>query len=198
MGVVVLTASYVYWGERSLKEALKLIVRGKVEIVEADESREIRAGISRNGVTFKIPAPLVIRLLNFVGYKIKKEKVNFSEEAVYIRDGNICQYFHTDENGRRFKYKCMETEKSIDHVLPLSRGGKNCFTNCVCCCKEHNTRVKRNRTPGEAGLVLIRKPFVPVRRKGDMAIITFSFNPGNKAHVAYYQYMGMQFSHVAR
>jgi 5-methylcytosine-specific restriction endonuclease McrA len=196
--VVVLTKNWVYWGERPLEDAIKLYFRGKIEIVKADESREIHAGISREGVTFKMPAPLVIRLLNFVGYKIKKNAIQFSEDAVYARDGNICQYWHYDENGKAFKYKCTTDERTLDHVVPKSKGGLNTFTNCVCACRHHNVTVKKNHMPEEVGLKLIRKPEVPRSRKGDMAVISFSFNPSNKAHQAFYEAMGMSFSHIAK
>jgi hypothetical protein len=195
--VVVLTKNWSYWGERSLEDAIKLYFRGKIEIVKADESRHIKTGISRDGVVFKMPAPLVIRLLSFAGYKIKKEKIEWSEEAVFKRDNNICQYWHTDENGNQFKYKCNATDRTLEHVIPRSKGGTNSFTNCVCACRYHNTVVKKNHLPEEVGLKLIRKPEVPKSRKGDMAIISFSFNPQNKAHQAFYEAMGMSFSHVA-
>ena len=196
--VVVLTTNWMYWGERPLEDAIKLYFRGKIEIVKADEGREIRAGISRAGVVFKMPAPLVVRLLNFIGYKIKKEKIQFSEEAIFARDNNICQYWHFDERGRAFKYKCTSDERTVDHIVPKSKGGENSFTNCACACRYHNVMVKRNHLPDEAGLKLIRKPEVPRSRKGDMAIMTFTFNPGNKAHQAFYEAVGMSFSHVAK
>jgi len=194
--VVVLTSHWVYWGERPLKDAIKLIVKGKVEIVKADESREIRAGISRNGVTFKIPAPLVVRLLNFIGYKIRNPKISYSDEAVYARDGNICQYWHHDSNGKPFKHRCTVSDRTIDHILPVSRGGNTSFENCACSCKNCNTVVKKNRTPIEAGLKLIRRPFVPVYKRGDMAILTFTFDPQNKAHQAYFECLGTSFNSV--
>ena len=191
--VVVLTKNWMYWGERCLEDAIRLYVKGKVEIVKADESREIRSGISRDGVVFKMPAPLVIRLLTFVGYKIRKEKIQFSEDAVYNRDGNVCQYYHQDDKGRDFKYKCTADDRSIDHVIPRSRGGANDFTNCVCACKHHNITVKKNHTPEEVGLKLIRKPEVPKSRKGDMAVMTFTFNSTSKAHRAFCEAMGLSF-----
>jgi len=188
--VVVLTKNWTYWGERSLEDAIRLYFRGKIEIVKADESREIRAGISRDGVVFKMPAPLVIRLLNFVGYKIKSSVVSFSKEAVYARDGHICQYYHVDDNGKKHKHLCSETEITLDHIIPTSRGGLNSFMNTVTCCKWHNVQIKRGKTPKEAGLELIREPFVPKRNKGDMVILSFSFNPNNKAHRAFQEIFG--------
>ena len=173
--VVVLTANYGYWGERSLRDAIKLYVRGKIVIVKADESKIIRAGINKDGVVFKMPAPLIVRLLTFIGWKIKNETVRYSPEAVYERDDNYCQYWHKNEMGKRFMHKCSVDERTIDHILPESRGGKNSFENCVTACKICNIKIKKNRTPKEAGLILIRTPTAPKLVKGDMAIISFSF-----------------------
>ena len=179
-----LTANYGYWGERSLRDAIKLYVRGKIVIVKADESKIIRAGINKDGVVFKMPAPLIVRLLTFIGWKIKNETVRYSPEAVYERDDNYCQYWHKNEMGKRFMHKCSVDERTIDHILPESRGGKNSFENCVTACKICNIKIKKNRTPKEAGLILIRTPTAPKLVKGDMAIISFSFNPNSKAHAA--------------
>jgi 5-methylcytosine-specific restriction endonuclease McrA len=194
--VVVLTQRYLYWGERSIRDAIKLYFRGKIEILKADESKVIKAGVSKEGVRIKIPAPLVVRLVDFAGYKIKKDKIDYSDDAVYERDRSICQFWHTNEDGERFKYRCTKDERTIDHVIPRSRGGDTSFTNCVCACKHCNNKIKKNRTPEEAGLKLIREPKAPVLRKGDMAIITFTFDPKSKAHNALNEYMGVQFSSV--
>ena len=35
------------------------------------------------------------------------------------------------------KYKCIycgEPSESLDHLHPISKGGKNCTSNCVPCC----------------------------------------------------------------
>lgn len=199
MEVVVVTRDFNYWGERSLRDTIRLYFRGKIEILKADDSRIIKAGISKEGITFKMPAPLVVRLLEFAGYKIKKERIEYSDQAVFDRDKNICQYWHKDKNGKRFKYRCTNGERTIDHVIPKAQNGKTSFTNCVCSCKHCNSVIKRNRTPKEAGLELIRAPKEPRLRKGDRAVIIFSFNPNNKAHVAYLKdIMCVDFSHVVQ
>lgn len=195
--VIVLTKRHYYWGERSLKDVLRLYFRGKIEVLKADESKIIRTGISKSGATFKMPAPLVVKLLDFVGYKIKNEKFKYSDAAVFERDRNICQYWHYNENGKKFKYKCTSLERTIDHIVPVSRGGRTSFENCVCACKGCNIGVKKNRLPKEAKLELIKQPRRPRLIKGDMAVLTFSFDPTNKAHRALYDYLGVQFSHVA-
>ncbi|PAW27571.1 hypothetical protein BKC07_19150 [Peribacillus simplex] len=51
-------------------------------------------------------------------------------EIVLERDGYICKY-------------CGGAGRTIDHVIPRSRGGKTTLSNCVCACKECNSN-KRN------------------------------------------------------
>ena len=190
MSVVVLTQTFAYWGERPLHKAISLIVKGKAEIVRADESREIRAGIRPDGIVVKFPVPLVVRLLEFSGIRVKREEVAWSPEAVYERDKNVCQFWHHDEKtGKRFKFKCTTDERTIDHLIPKSRGGKNTFFNTVTACQTCNIKVKKNRTPLEAGMELHRLPETPKRRKGDMVVLTFNFNPLNQAHQALVEVM---------
>jgi hypothetical protein len=183
--VIVLTKTYAYWGERSLEDAIRLYFRGKAEILKADESRLIKAGINKNGIILKMPAPLILRLLEFTGIYHTKTKIKYSKEAVWKRDDNYCQFWHRDEKGKKFKYKCSQDDRTIDHLIPKSRGGKrNDFLNCVTACRHCNEKIKGNKTPLEAGLILTKLPEIPKFRRGDMIILTFSFNPSNKAHQA--------------
>ncbi|MDO8641375.1 MAG: HNH endonuclease signature motif containing protein [Nitrosarchaeum sp.] len=179
MSVVVLNKNFQYWTEVDIKKVFKWLLNDKIEIVVSDTSEEV------GGITFKIPKPLVVRLLEFVGYKVKKSEIGWSKEAVFIRDENICQYWHHDDRGRQFKYKCSNSERTLDHIKPLSKGGVNSFENCVCSCRWHNITIKRNRLPEEAGMKLIRQPVIPRRIKGDYVYITFKYNPQQPAHKAY-------------
>ena len=87
-----------------------------------------------------------------------------------------------------FIYKCTETDRTIDHVIPISRGGKkNDFKNAVCSCRNCNELIKRNRTPNEAGLKLIKYPTEPKRIIGDRVIKHFAYNPNKEAHRAFAQ-----------
>ena len=188
VSVIVLKSDYDYWSEASLKKAVKWILANKAEIVEHDETKEI------GSMTFRIKMPLIVRLLNFVGFKPKHEEVPFSANAVYQRDRNICQYWHKDENGKRFKYRCTVDDRTIDHVIPVSRNGKSGFANCVCACRTCNEKIKKNRLPKEAGLELIRKPEAPKRDKSVMVKIVFPYNPKKKTHNIYLEkYLGGKF-----
>jgi hypothetical protein len=71
--------------------------------------------------------------------------------TLFRRDGNLCLYC-----GRRF----ADRDLSRDHVMPLSRGGRDGWTNVVTACKRCN-HFKGDRTPEQAGLELLAIPFTP-------------------------------------
>lgn len=181
ISVMVLNRNNDYWSETTLKKAMKWLVAEKAEIVECDETREI------GSIQFRIKMPLIVRLIRFFSYKPKNEKVVFGPRAIYKRDRNYCQYWHKDEDGTRFKYRCNVNDRTIDHVMPASRGGKNWFNNCVCACRHCNEIIKKNRTPKEAGLVLIKEPVVPKVKMDENVKITFPFNPTNRSHNLYFE-----------
>ena len=70
---------------------------------------------------------------------------------VFWRDDNICQYcnnlFH-------------HSDLTMDHVHPKSRGGLKSWTNIVASCKSCNIK-KKNQTPKEAKMPLLRRPYAP-------------------------------------
>ena len=79
---------------------------------------------------------------------------------ILLRDNFTCQY-----TGIQYP----ASELNLDHVIPKSRGGGFNWENIVTCNIEVNSR-KGNRTPDEAGLKLIRRPYAPspweMREKG--------------------------------
>ena len=97
----------------------------------------------------KIKVPRVIQLLSFD--RVPRQEVKFSRKNIYLRDKNRCQYC-----GRRFRTE----ELNLDHVVPVSRGGRSTWENVVCSCIRCNIR-KANRTPDEAGMALVVRPHKP-------------------------------------
>ena len=93
--------------------------------------------------------PAVIVLKSYVRKKFMSYACN--RKNVVWRDKNICQYC-----GNRFCF----ADLTMDHVIPKSRGGDKSWTNIVACCKRCNNN-KGNRTPEEAKMPLIKKPFIP-------------------------------------
>ncbi len=81
--------------------------------------------------------------------KIPSRRPKFTLKNIARRDGNRCQY-----SGKILTPDRM----SMDHVLPLSRGGADAPENVVLADKEVNNR-KGSKTPAEAGLPMpkIRK-----------------------------------------
>ncbi|MBI4615916.1 MAG: HNH endonuclease [Planctomycetes bacterium] len=100
-------------------------------------------------VSLVLRVPEVILLRGFDGFP--RKQVPFTRKNIYRRDSYTCQYCGAQPG---------TPELSIDHVLPLSRGGKNTWTNCVLACLRCNKR-KGNRTPDESGLRLRRRPHRP-------------------------------------
>jgi hypothetical protein len=96
----------------------------------------------------KYPAILVLK--NYTRRKFATSTFSFSK--VFKRDQYICQY-----SGKSYPKNLL----NIDHILPVSRGGKSNWENCVTCFWEINS-AKGNKTPEEAGLKLIRKPTAPL------------------------------------
>jgi len=130
--VLVLNASYEAINICNVKRAIKMVVKGVASVEEVYDEKLIHSP----SVTMNIP--LVIRLINYV--YIPHQSVRFSRKNVLLRDQYSCQYCH-----KRFPAK----ELTLDHVLPISRGGKTTWDNVVTACKKCN-RKKGGRTPKEA------------------------------------------------
>jgi len=188
--VVVLNGSGQYWGDRTLHDVIRLHANDKITTLMADESRVIRAGTNSSGSVSCMEYPLIVMLKTFFGCSCPVIELEYSEDLVYERDGNRCQYWHHDHFGRRFVYTCTKEDRTIDHIIPKCRGGeKKSFLNCVCACQECNIKRKGRLTPKEAGLQLIRTPYDPQKRIGGWARVAFNFNPEVTAHVAYKRYL---------
>ena len=74
-----------------------------------------------------------------------------TNRALFARDGYLCLYC-----GESFSPRGL----TRDHVIPVSRGGENVWTNVASACKACNQR-KNNRTPAEWGVQLIAVPYAP-------------------------------------
>ncbi len=112
---MVLNSSYEFLQVMSYRKAIKLVIKGKAEIIK------VSSGIIHSFMdTF--PMPSVIRLLRMV--KFRRKPIMFSRKNVLIRDNYICQY-------------CGSHDKSvmkIDHFVPQSKGVPNTWENTVSCC----------------------------------------------------------------
>lgn len=76
-----------------------------------------------------------------------------SNEKLFARDRRLCAYCGVTQR---------ERDLSRDHIVPLSRGGRDAWMNVVTACKGCNTR-KGARTPEQARMPLLYLPYAPSR-----------------------------------
>lgn len=87
-------------------------------------------------------------------YKMPEKELRATPKSIYARYGNRCQYTNV---------LLTNQTRSLDHVNPKSKGGKDTWENLVPAHKDVNHK-KGNKTNKEAGLVLLRKPTAPPKR----------------------------------
>lgn len=130
-------------------DAITLFYKGAAEVVAGtDGAPAVWPEFFRSPST-SIQVPATMRLLRRVNKRWKAPR--FRKKVLFNRDNWQCQYCST-----KLKWNNIE----IEHVMPKSRGGKTSWLNCVAACKPCNKR-KRDQTPEEAGMPLLRRPTVP-------------------------------------
>jgi len=157
--VILLNSDYSFLNTINWKKAMRLLCKGKVEVLKATE--QILRSADR---TWELYIPKILRLVKLVR-SVYRTRVPYSKKNVIYRDKYTCQYCGENFHRKMTKFIIINGEKikislSIDHVIPSSRGGKSSFDNCVASCKPCNN-LKNDRTPREANMVLKRQPFQP-------------------------------------
>lgn len=114
---------------------------GKAELVSKDPKKNIKT------VSGLFVWPTVIRLSKYVNVPYKK--VVLTRKNILRRDGYKCVYC-----GR------SDIALTVDHIIPKARGGTDSWENMVCACTSCNNK-KGNRTPSEANLRMLYKPYAP-------------------------------------
>jgi len=131
------------------EETATLLVKDLVIWSMGDTVMEIRGGYNRLGVQSVLKLPSIVACEG----KVYKEgfRPPLENKFLFRRDKNICLYC-----GGQFVVRDL----SRDHVRPLSRGGKDLWTNVVTSCRRCNNR-KADRSPENANMELLAIPFVP-------------------------------------
>ena len=117
------------------QEAIRYMVLDKARVLEWHDNWIVRSA------RWETPVPAIIMLKD---YMKPKTGIRFSKSNVFLRDRYRCQY-------------CGDTlEKrgcTLDHVLPISHGGKTTFENTVTACgpcnanKGNNSKIKPKMKP---------------------------------------------------
>jgi 5-methylcytosine-specific restriction endonuclease McrA len=148
MGCLALNASFEPLTILPVQRALRLVIERKAEILEADTARSFRSERQ------EMPCPLVIRLVRFV-HVPRRFRRQVTNTFLFARDSYRCQYcgrHRAELRGREFLTR--------DHVIPISLGGENCWTNVVTACSPCNNR-KANHLPTECGMHPLHPPREP-------------------------------------
>jgi 5-methylcytosine-specific restriction endonuclease McrA len=139
MRCLALNASFEPLTMVPVTRALRLVIEGKAEIVEAEGMDLIRSE------RLALPRPAIIRLVKFV-HVPRRFRRQVTNTFLFARDDYRCQYCHRTQAELRVR-ECL----TRDHLIPISRGGLNTWQNVVTACSSCNTR-KGNRLPEECGM----------------------------------------------
>lgn len=139
--VLVLNQSYEPLSVCNIKKAFLLLYLGKAELIINDDRKSIRT------IRRSYPWPSVIRISKYINVPYKK--VVLTRRNILRRDGYKCAYC-----GRG------DLPLTVDHILPKARGGDDNWENLISACTFCNNK-KGDRTPEEARMSLIYRPFKP-------------------------------------
>ena len=138
--VLILNQNYEPLNVCQVRRAVVLVLSGKAEVTE-NNSSVIRSP------SFAMISPSVVRLAHMV--KRPRPKAKLTRRSIFFRDQYTCQYCGKQADAL-----------TLDHVVPRRTGGEHSWNNIVSACMACNQR-KAGRTPKEAGMKLMRKPFQP-------------------------------------
>lgn len=121
------------------------------------------AGVGTIRGVVRVPRVILLSVFERVPLRVPR----FGLRGLWLRDRGLCQY-----TGRRL----APGEGDIDHVVPRSRGGPTSWENCVLSDRRVNRR-KGARTPEEAGLRLLRRPFAPKPQPAEVYLRNLPASP---------------------
>lgn len=108
----ILPLSTITW-----QESIKHLVMNRVTVLEWYDDWVV----SSPSWETKVPAVVMVK-----DYIKKNSSVRLSKYNIFLRDQFVCQYCNIQ---LPHKKQC-----TVDHVIPISRGGRNTWTNCVTAC----------------------------------------------------------------
>ncbi len=143
-----LPVRWVHW-----QEAVCLYTRDMIAWTAGDSIFAFRGGTNRStGQRSLVEVNSIVAIKrSVVKKKLQRNLPPLTNRELFLRDAHLCMYC-----GGKFH----ESNLTRDHVRPLSRGGKDKWSNVVTACKNCNSR-KGNRQPEEAKMPLLAVPFVP-------------------------------------
>jgi 5-methylcytosine-specific restriction endonuclease McrA len=148
MGCLALNASFEPLTILPVERALRLVIDAKAEVLEFDEAKVYRSQLR------EFPCPVVIRLARFV-HVPRRFRRQVTNTFLFARDSYRCQYCD--------RHRSVLREREFltrDHVVPISCGGDNTWSNVVTACSTCNNR-KASHLPEHCGMFPRRVPQEP-------------------------------------
>ena len=143
--VLVLNASYEALTEIGADRAVVLLISDAAETVV---ERAPRFPIRSQRMEIALPETIRLRRYVYLEHRVLvHDESRATLAGVLRRDEHRCGY-------------CTGWARTVDHILPRSRGGPNTWSNLIAACSDCNTR-KADRTPAEAGMRLRWAPKAP-------------------------------------
>jgi 5-methylcytosine-specific restriction endonuclease McrA len=136
----------------SVKEAAILYASDAIAWTLGDACHVMRGGVQRStGQQSRIEVHPIIAVRGCVPSRAWRQAPALTNPKLFARDRGVCAYC-----GQRFHFD----ELTREHIVPVSRGGRDSWMNCITACRGCNGR-KGNRMPEEARMSLLYLPYVP-------------------------------------
>ena len=144
MPVLLLNASLQPMNVISRRRLVVLLTKERVAFLDDEVRRQVESELNQRRLGEGV---IVVRLLRNIS--IPRRMLHPNRRNILLRDDYTCQYC-----GQRGQAQ----ELTIDHVVPVSRGGASTsWENQVVACRRCNGR-KADRLPEEVNLRLARQP----------------------------------------
>lgn len=145
------------------QEAIRYMVLDKANVLEWHENWIVRSARWET----QVPAVIMLR-----DYMKPKTSIRYSKSNVFLRDNYKCAYCDT---------QLAKKDCTLDHVLPISHGGKTTFENTVTACGPCNAGKGNNKK--------IRPKFKPYKPDFYELVNKRKRMPFNLRHEAWAQYI---------
>jgi len=134
------------------QEAVCIYARGMVAWTAGEHMFPLHGGISRfTGRQSIVEVNSIIAVKGEFKRNYGLAVPPLTNRELFHRDHHLCMYC-----GRSSRH----SELTRDHVIPLSQGGRNHWSNVVTACKRCNTH-KGGLTPEQAKMPLLAIPYIP-------------------------------------
>ena len=156
---LILNTGYQVVGVIPWKDAVTLLYQEKAEWVTGWDGSNVvyDREVSNPNRKYCWHIPAILRLVDNNVFP-RHKRIKFSKMNILYRDDHVCQYCGYKQETHSAAHKSKRL--TIDHVIPQCKGGETSFLNCVAACQECNSK-KADMSAAEAGMKLLRKPFVP-------------------------------------